>query len=401
MLTRIVLCALTLLASLANLSAQEFKLFDREIQVHGFASQGFAYGSDNNYLTMDTSNGSFAFTDAGFNMSTLLTDHFRIGAQVYDRNIGQLGNFHPNLDWAYGDYRFTDWFGIRIGKVKTALGLYNDTQDEEFLYTWAMLPQSVYPLDLRSATLAHTGADVYGRVPLGSLGTLNYTGYWGLRSFDKYGGIYFFSKDSGFPIDRDSGHVEGADLRWNPPVSGLLLGASTISLSESRTGHYTPVSTFTGDYTVSPDPDYVIDGYGDYTYRRWHFSGEFRREFSPLKLTSSNFPGLVTIYEGESNKSGFVSMAFRISKRIELGTYHSRYYVDHPNTPADPDSNHIYDETATLRFDIKRWWDFKVEGHFIQGYGDVFSAHGFYGLSNPDGLHSKTNLLVLRSGVNF
>jgi hypothetical protein len=146
--------------------AQDFKLFDRTVQVHGWLSQGFAYSNDNNYLTMNTSSGSLAFTDAGLSMSAPITDRFRIGAQGYVRNIGQLGEGHPDLDWAYGDYRFTDWFGVRAGKVKSTLGLYNDTQDADFLHTWAILPQSTYPLDLRSATLAHTGVDVYGRIPL-------------------------------------------------------------------------------------------------------------------------------------------------------------------------------------------------------------------------------------------
>ena len=51
-------------------------------QVHSFASQGFAYSNDNNYLTMDTSKGSFAMTDGGVNISTQVTDKFRVGAQV-------------------------------------------------------------------------------------------------------------------------------------------------------------------------------------------------------------------------------------------------------------------------------------------------------------------------------
>jgi len=37
------------------------------------------------------------------------------------------------------------WFGVRGGKVKTVIGLSNDTQDYEFLNTFALLPQSVYP----------------------------------------------------------------------------------------------------------------------------------------------------------------------------------------------------------------------------------------------------------------
>jgi hypothetical protein len=62
------------------LQAQDFKLFDREVQIHGFASQGFVYTNDNNWLTMNTSQGSGAFTDFGINVSTNVTDRLRVGA---------------------------------------------------------------------------------------------------------------------------------------------------------------------------------------------------------------------------------------------------------------------------------------------------------------------------------
>src|ERR1035441_4851765 len=140
----------------------DFKVEDRTVQVHSFASQGFAYSNDNNYLTMKTSQGSFAMTDGGANISTQLSDKFRVGAQVYVRNVGRLGGWHPLLDWAYVDYRAKDWFGVRAGRVKTSLGLYTDTQDAESLNTWALLPQSMYPADLRSATISHDGLDIYG-----------------------------------------------------------------------------------------------------------------------------------------------------------------------------------------------------------------------------------------------
>ena len=99
----------------------DFTLDGRQVQIHSFASQGFMYSNDNNYLTTNTSQGSFAFTDFGANVSTQVTDKFRVGAQIYDRNLGKLGNWRPSLDWAVADYRFKDWFGIRAGKVKLSL----------------------------------------------------------------------------------------------------------------------------------------------------------------------------------------------------------------------------------------------------------------------------------------
>ncbi len=79
-----------------SLQAQDFRLFDRTIQVHGFFSQGYVYTAENNWLTMTTRDeGSAGFTDMALNMSTGVTDKFRIGAQVYDYNLGQLGQYHP------------------------------------------------------------------------------------------------------------------------------------------------------------------------------------------------------------------------------------------------------------------------------------------------------------------
>ena len=101
----------------------DFKIADRPVQVHSFGSQGFAYSNDNNYLTMDTSKGTLALSDFGLNASMRINDNFRVGAQFFDRNVGRLGNWKPELDWAVADYRFKDWFGVRAGKVKTVVGL--------------------------------------------------------------------------------------------------------------------------------------------------------------------------------------------------------------------------------------------------------------------------------------
>ena len=91
----------------------------REVQIHGFLSEGFASSTDNNYLRMDTSEGSF-FTEAGLNVSSQMTDKLRVGAQVYERYIGELGKGRVYLDWAFADYRLKDWMGFRGGKSQNA-----------------------------------------------------------------------------------------------------------------------------------------------------------------------------------------------------------------------------------------------------------------------------------------
>jgi hypothetical protein len=58
--------------------------------------------------------------------------------------------------------------------------------------------------------------------------------------------------------------------------------------------------------------------------------------------------------------------------------------------------------TGTLpRIDIKRYWNIKVEGHFMDGYGSPDSVHGFYEPQNPFGFQRSTHMLVIRTGFNL
>ena len=390
----------------AALSAQDlspytsFTVFDKTFQFHGFVSEGYADTNDNNYLTMQTSKGgTFEMTDAGVNLSTQLTDHLRVGAQVYARDIGELGKWHPTLDWGFVDYKFTDWFGVRAGKVKTVLGLYNDTQDLETLQTWALLPQSTYPLDLRASNIAHTGGDFYGTISLRRAGSLSYTAYAGLRSFDPWGGYYYFSLANGFNIENISGHTEGWDLRWNTPISGLTIGSSWVNSTINRGGQWFN-GPFSGYYyDITDNPERTIAGYLDFVHDKWHFSAEFRN-FNNIDEIGSSLFGSAPFPFNDGDQQSYESAAYRISKYVEIGTYYSHFHVDTPNA-GDPNSSHINDNTITARFDLTSHWDLKVEEHFIRGYGGAYAAEGFYTTQNPNGFKPNTNLLLVRTGWNF
>src|SRR6185436_7212781 len=110
---------------------QSFTVGGKEVQVHGSVQQGFNVTDDNNFLTMDTKGSSGAMTDAALNITSNLTPKLRVGAQAYVRNIGELGNGHLEVDWAFADFKFNETVGLRGGKIKTMLGLYTDTQDME------------------------------------------------------------------------------------------------------------------------------------------------------------------------------------------------------------------------------------------------------------------------------
>ncbi len=403
----VALAVSALLVGATTARAQQFTVANKTVQVHGFASQGFAVSNDNNFLTMDTSNGSATMTDFGFNAATQLTPKLRVGAQVFGRNIGRLGNWYPEVDWAFADYRLVDWLGFRGGKVKTTLGLYNDSQDMEFLHTWALMPQSVYPTDVRGDNIAHVGADIYGHVRIKRVGAFSYTLWGGKRLNDPEGGYLFGLSTSTRAVNPDGtfkyitsatknityygGPVYGADLRWTTPVEGLLMGLSYTKAHIDTRGVYLKPTTIPYRMYTVKDPQWAY--YAEYARYDLRLAGEFRKEVKQSVMMS---PVGVPIPGNENARSWYVSAAYRLTKHLELGTYHSRFVAAWNLSHSDP-SNHVYDQVMTGRIDVNDYVTFKVEGHFIDG-AMINSAldRGFYAAANPAGLKPKMRMFVTR-----
>ena len=331
------LCCSTLIASAQQLP--DLSVGGHTVQFHAFGSQGFMYSNVNNYMTMKTTNGSFALTDFGANVSTKLTDKFRVGAQIYDRNVGELGNWQPTLDWAVADYKFKDWLGFRGGKVKSTLGLFNDSQDAEFLHTWALMPQSVYSLDQRGSMISHYGGDVYGTIGLKKLGDVNYTVWGGEKPQDMTGGFVYALETSRFvaadsagvpvlspvtpatvrKINSYGGTAEGADLRWNTPVHGWLAGSYVIQDSNAD-----------GIYPATGKPviflstkDTTTAFYTEYMRGNFRFDGEYRRQLNPARITAAT--GVLNPALYKDMRMGYVAASYRLTKMFEVGAYHFRF----------------------------------------------------------------------------
>jgi hypothetical protein len=108
----------------------------------------------------------------------------------------------------------------------------------------------------------------------------------------------------------------------------------------------------------------------------------------------------------------YVSGAYRVMKRLALGSYYSRYSITsvsggplafelpketYTNLPA----NHIYDKVVSARVDLNKFWNVKMEGHFMNGYGASSFPDGFYPQVNPQGFKPNTSALVLKTSLNF
>jgi hypothetical protein len=399
---------------MAGLNAQEIKLGTRSMQIHGFATQGFINTNDNNWLTMDTSAGSFKFTDAGLNLSTQVTDRFRVAAQGYDRDLGQLGKYHPLFDFYMADYRPKAWLGFRGGRVKTVLGLFTDTQDMDFDHTFALLPQSMYPLDLRDTSISHLGGDIYGRARLGhNLGSVGYTAYGGERKDSKYSGYPYLLENvaPGVHIALGGtygGPVYGGDFRWFTPVKGLTVGGSRQNEMISGVGTLSvPAAHISGaPYNEHSFRDWTNWFYGKYEKNKWHLAAEHKRAYQAKDIFSNEAWFDVDL------RGWYGSVAYTANKWLEVGSYYSHYraffggadlvangpHLAYPSLTGP--EKHDYDKVVTGKFTFNRYWTLKVEGHFMAGNGEATYPDGFYPANNPT-IANSTNAIVVRTGLSF
>ena len=268
----------------------------------------------------------------------------------------------------------------------------------------------MYPTDLRDATIAHLGADLYGNISLRHrLGVLSYTAYAGHRSDSIYSGYPYYLNSFGAQIQSFGGLQYGGDLRWNTPLKGLLIGASR--LNEDITGKGLAIDPFNPGagllaYSEASKADWANQFYGEYTVGRMRLDAEYRRYWRNQELfrgTSESFADV---------RGWYLSGAYRICKRLQIGSYYSRYTISNivagalsafypPATDTNLPANHDYDKVVTGRVDLNKFWNVKMEGHFMNGYGSGPYPNGFYTQVNPSGFAPNTNALVVKTSLNF
>jgi hypothetical protein len=370
---------LLLLVCICGLRAQDLS----GIEIHGFATQGLLYSTHNNYLTMQTSSGSLQWTHGAISVSDSLSDNLRVGIQLHMYQLGQLGGPNIQVDWASGDYKFNDQIGIRAGKVKTVIGLFNDSQDVDSVFLWSLLPESSYPPDNVGFFLAHLGGDVYGEIPLGHhRGALRYVGYAGQVNLDPNGGFLKQFSDRGIIFGSPpSGKTYGGDLRWLAPVTGLLIGASADVEALDGAG------PMVGLHIA---PFQIIALYSEFKRGKWNFDGQYSR---------GPFVDLITTPLGSLSlpfdvRSWYLMASYRVSGKLHVGSYYSHYVNAAENTSLP--QNYAKDTVLSTRYDFNSYFYAKLEDHFVHGNG-----LGFYASSNPNGLRPNTNVLAAKIGFTF
>jgi len=357
-----------------------------EVQIHGFISQGYMHSDENNFLT-DTEDGSFQFNEMGINFTARVTDNLRLGIQFFSRDLGILGNNEITLDWAYGDYLFYDWLGLRVGRLRKPYGLFNETRDYDMLRTSILLPQGVYGEDQRDFFSTLDGAGIYGDIPLSIFGSLYYYFMAGTFHIDQDSGMTK-TVETSMIFEVEEWHFEDefydVQLQWSTPLKGLLLSGTFI--------RYFDLS-FEGAMVTGPKIIFEMPvtemkvASLEYTIGELIFAVEYSLISVESKLTSE-VGDMPNPFANRESEGYYASVSYRFADWFQLGTYYSVFYFDKGDREGDffvRSNRPTYyawakDFAVSLRFDINSNWIVKLEGHSTDGTSMVYT------IDNPEGV---------------
>jgi hypothetical protein len=395
-MNRLFVGALALTLGAIPVSAQSLE--DLNIQIHGYATQGFLYTNQNNMLTTSSSDGSPAWSEAVVNLTSQPNPKLRVGVQARYFLLGNFGNA-ITLDWAAADYKVNEKIGVRFGKVKIPSGLFNETQDIDPSYMWSLLPQSIYPISSRNSSLAEYGGVVYGTLALGpKLGKLEYRGWGGETAIGPNDGYWVNFKEEGISLTNGLNAVEtGTALHWKTPVSGLMLGASFVRLNKSN-------SPLVDTYVVpgGPSKGLTITTPGSMTFNsidepqlfaryeknRFMVAGEYQRADGSLLLN-----GISPVPTRFDQRPWYVMTSFKLTDKLIAGVYTTQT-LNHQSALGP--ARYFKDWAISGRYDFSQYLYAKAEEHIIDG-----TAVGFDAALNPSGIKPTTKLSILKVGVNF
>ncbi len=405
---------------------------DRPSLVNGFLSQGYIRSSRNNFLLETSRDGSTQLSEAAVAINRRISDRFRIGMQFLARDLGSEGNSEAGLDWGYGEYRVSNLLGVRLGKVKLPMGLYNEERDSDFLRPTAFLPQSIYDEMSRDFLSAALGAGIFGNLLLGSRGgLLNYSLFAGEINVDEEINLvrlqlpYISTKVQADlsamagttvpPVTElrfESDPAVAARLSYHPPLGGLRLAVSYLDVGgffKAYTGAtpYQDVLDSLGASFVPGTVDVGYEGMKIFSLEYLAERLELRAEYMTFNLTSTIFGSL----QDDLNPEGWYAMAtFQVpgTEKLWVTAAWDVYYRDGDDRAGTRYPGPAYytwrkDTGLGFRYDVDENFALKAEVHRVDGLGSTYDIMRLLNEGIDDGYTSARDwsYFVFKGSYNF
>jgi hypothetical protein len=367
-----------------------------DYQVHGYAAQGFVLSQHNDFFG-DSTDGSFDYYEAGISAAVQVSPKLLLAAQAAVRDAGISDDGSARLDYALADYRLfseaTTQSGLRAGKVKNALGFYNETRDVVFTRPSILLP-SVYSDNQNQRSLIFTapGAQVYG---------------------SKFTGAHELSFSGTVNAERDVRESDERLLIELPVPFDLRIGDSwNLQLMDSIDGGrwQFAYSHFSGQFRMSTDISLIgrfdvdLDVFSArYNAERFTITAEYVLIGNDNLLKLAGTPILRQNVEADS---GYLQAEYRIHRQWTVMTrMDSSYRNRHDrsgrefaaaNPGADRRSQLSHDFSIGVQWRPDEHWGVWAEHHWINGTATLQRQE-----NPPPVRDQRWSMLMLMAGYKF
>lgn len=373
------------------------------LSINGFLSQGYINSAGNNIFGESEDDGSFQLNEFALTLNSIPTENIRLSLQLLSRDLGDEGNNDILIDWAMAEYQLNDLFGLRAGKVKLPIGLYNQQRDSDFLRPMAFLPQSIYNENKRALLVGAWGGSLYGNFSLGSIGDFDYQAYYGKVDFRTDSGqargmellVQSIAQQQGLgsvaDFDAENQYVWGGSLIYSPPIDGLRLGLS----------YFTGESDFSFTTNGSPGTAqgnnkdlYVFSA--EFTNNNWSLAAEYTEFTADRKVLGTDIP------DGRS-QGAYLLFCYHLHENVAVSALYDLFYADKndrdgSNFTAKGQPDFLgwrKDLGAAIRWDITDRWMVRAEYHSLDGAALQLP------IFNPTGVERYWSYYVLKTSFNF
>ncbi len=341
------------------------------IEIHGSFGQGAIITTENNWLDLNTKDGTVSFNDFVLNGNIVLTGSLNFGMQLLSRDFGPMGNNQVILDWGYFDYAWKDWMGFRLGRIKKPHGLHTETWDLDLCRTTVLLPP-MYSAEFRDATVTGDGLALYGQISLGKWGSLGYLATLTDMTLDKDGAVRFNMEAGGMfrsPDDWSIDYATAMKLDWETPVEGLRLAVTYANTQniEADLKLYNPNMWRMPvhlDTHVEENMVYSVE----YLRGDWGITGEFKYGHRYLSMREIMRFHALTLFG-----AWYVQGDYRWNDYLASAVGYGITYNDW-NRRGDHDQTRKV-AYAAMRADITDYWMFKLEAQWVDGMVGIYPKH--------------------------
>jgi hypothetical protein len=356
--------------------AKAYDLSDKA-QIHGFLTQNAIHTTANQAYGKSENRISHSFTEAGINLGYQPLERLSFSAQGLFRQAGELDSGSLTLDYGLADLSLYQHprgrLGIRMGRIKNPLGLYNETRDVAFTTPTIILPHGIYFDRSRSLFLSSDGGQLYFNHNIGT-GWLS-----GKFNYGKIRNDNDEIRDAVLPLGATGEMCTDTDF-----AGQLIYGINS--------GEYLAAVSY-ADVTLSYDPGPMDNYYNgtvhfypmifsaQYNGDRISLTGEYlyqKNEFLDL--------GPYTPDGKSVSESWYLQAAYRFNYNWQILGRYGEHYLDRDSKNGDAfklmglptHMGFTRDLTLALRWDVKPWMMVRGEYHRINGTSWLTTA------DNPD-----------------